>query len=90
METKDVVAIRLEQVPFGVWRAHRGEHLIAEFYNRSDAQQFAASEELLEACRRGLGVVESLGRELGDWDAVDQQAIEAMRAAIARATGEQS
>lgn len=51
------------------------------------APLLAAAPRMLAALNRADGFVSSFEKKLGDWDAVDRAAIEAIRRAIADATG---
>lgn len=53
----------------------------------ANARLIAAAPDLLAACIRAKGFVESWGKKLGDWDIVDQNTINAINAAIEKATG---
>lgn len=64
------------------------EHAVAECHSGDDnARLIAAAPDLLAACERAKGFVESWEKQLGDWDEVDQNTINAINAAIAKARG---
>ncbi len=51
------------------------------------ARLIAAAPDLLAACERAKGFVDSWGKQLGDWDVVDQNTINAINAALKKARG---
>lgn len=72
-------------------RAYRGEELIAVFEHQSDAQRFAASEELLEVLRiiiaNATVIADPRMEGATDCYAVPLDDIEAARSAITKAGG---
>ncbi len=74
--------IRLESFGRHEWRAYRGGDLVATFEHRFDADRFAASEDLLKACKAAVESSASLGGGQCRCGACNMA-----RAAIAKAEG---
>jgi hypothetical protein len=86
METKDVVPIEIQGDEVGCYLAYRGGHTVASFDSIEDARRFATSDDILAACR----FANALLSQHAIFPDELSKARNALRTAIARATGEQS
>ena len=61
MGTKDMSPIEIQGDEAGCcYLAYRAGHTVASFDSIEDARRFAASEELLAACRKAASMIEAL------------------------------